>query len=421
VRSVSLKPKQIGANPKIKDWLKQFSKESETYRVYPFLLSQFLRDTGLNADKLLEMAKNEPTKLRSIIYGYLRGLRKSDKTKLLVLSAVKSFIKYYLPDYDIKKPRFIRSVPKKFDYIPSQNEVSLLIERAPINLKPCIALMAYCGMRPSDIVELRFRNVMDEIKWNSEKQCYEPLKKPMKIVVREKKTGMWYVTFLGAKGSRILAAYLTHRRKQLNRELEPEDKLFIYNNAATLSVMIIKMIKEVASRNPTAFHRFRPYSLRKYFRNAVRGLDEGLAEYLMGHVSGLRSLESVYLGLSGLDPRAVENLREDFKKVLPNLEGEVPAEYVTTEVEALLKQVEHMRNFLLKLLPEALRTDEDLLWLQRMIQKRLEAKTKRELREIQQIQTETVNEVTSKMKNNNHKYIIVKGEEKMLVPKGTNW
>ena len=165
---------------------------------------------------------------------------------------------------------------------------------------------------------------------------YRAIKVPLKITLKQKKTGQWYVTFLTRMGTDILVQYLNEMYEKRGRPWRDDDKLLPYSSRYSLSNSIDRFIEILGKRRPESFKRFRCYSLRKYFRRQITGiLSDAEAEYLMGHISGLRSLQATYAGLRDLDREAIEQLRAAYARAVPKLEGK----------EATVDKVELIKEF----------------------------------------------------------------------------
>ncbi|MHA1628549.1 MAG: hypothetical protein ACTSW6_05730, partial [Candidatus Baldrarchaeia archaeon] len=208
---------ELVENEKIRLWLT--SLKGRTAIEYRKWLLRFFEETRLRPEEFLELCRDKPSEAKAIIYNYLKTVKSrghyirtkdggyylppekeeiSEGAKKQIFSAVKSFINFYKDEYGIRLELSLRGVlrvkKQKHDYIPSVSEVLMLLDRSQVNLKPCIALMAFSGMRPSDIVAMRFENVMDEIEWKEDEKKYVVKKVPLKIVLKQRKTGEFYVT-----------------------------------------------------------------------------------------------------------------------------------------------------------------------------------------------------------------------------------
>jgi len=292
-----------------------------TINTYRSALTGLSRYTGMSITELVELGRRDRGRLEALIEEYKAMLKREGASAYTVntyIAGIRAFFKYNGVEV---RARLERWTPKTLDYIPKPEEVDLLLQRAPLKLKVAICLMAYSGMRPVDVANLRFMSIRDEVRL--ENSVYRALKVPLKVTVKQQKTEQWYVTFLGKKGVDILLAYLNEVYEARGRPWQDDEKLLPYSNEGSLYYAILRIIEKLKLRHPEAFKRFRPYSLRKYFRRqlAGAGISDAEAEYLMGHVEGLNSLQATYTGLRDLDSEAVEQLRQKYAQAMPRLEG----------------------------------------------------------------------------------------------------
>ncbi len=174
-----------------------------TYRAS---INRFLKFTNISVDEIVSLAKSDPAKVEEMLEDFKYKLKSeglAPKSINVYLAAIKSFLKMNRVEVKVKLEK---PVPQVFDYIPKPDEVKVLINRAPLPMKVAISLMAFSGMRQSDIVNLKFLNIKDEIVF--EDGVYKASKIPLRIMLKQKKTGFWYVTFLGRMGTNLLVAYL---------------------------------------------------------------------------------------------------------------------------------------------------------------------------------------------------------------------
>lgn len=199
------------------------------------------------------------------------------------------------------------------DYIPSREDVQHLLDDAKLHHMVAVALMAFSGLRPVDVVNLRYENI---------KASYERGDDVLTIVIKQRKTRDWYFTFLGPQGLRYL-------RELLNRRDTVYDDMPILGEKSItpggLCKALSRLIHRVKGRHPTgeSFRRFRPYGLRKYFRRSISSLGESVAEFLMGHREGVESLVATYSGLRDMDEAAIQQLKKQYIELLPVLETEI--------------------------------------------------------------------------------------------------
>jgi len=304
----------------VESFINKYSSQN-TRDLYRKALQYFLYFSGWAAEELVKLGRENPIVVEQKVLEFRRSLEERGVAGNSInsfVSAIKAFLKHYR--VDSVRINTKRATVKTFDYIPTAEEVRLLIDRAPLRLKPAIVLIAYAGMRPIDVINLRFLNVRDEIEFDGER--YKPKRVPLRILVKQQKTGDWYVTFLGNYGAQILTHYLTEEWKKSGKMWRDDDRLIYYKNSNSLTIAIDRLIRLCFPKHPEAFKRFRTYSLRKYFRKQISGiLSDAEAEYLMGHVEGIRSLQATYAGLRDLDREAIEGLRQAYARAMPKLEG----------------------------------------------------------------------------------------------------
>ena len=220
------------------------------------------------------------------------------------------------------------------DYIPSRKDVQCLFDDAKLHHKVAIALMAFSGLRPVDVVNLKYENI---------KASYEAGEAVLTVVLRQKKTRDWYFTFLGPQGLRYL-------REHLERREHLDDDSYIFHDrkitAGALCRALSRLIVRTKGRHPTgeSFRRFRPYTLRKYFRRTISRLGENVAEFLMGHRSGVESLVATYSGLRDMDHHAIKELKRQYVELLPELETEVTDLVLKAELQQKEKQLQKFED-----------------------------------------------------------------------------
>ena len=231
----------------------------------------------------------------------------------------------------------ISTTREVLDYIPTRSDIQEMLDSAKLAHRVAIGIFAFAGYRPIDISELKYKYVKASLEAGDE---------VLTITKQHRKTRQWYVTYLGPQGTRYLRSYLKIRK--MNGEIITDETAIMIGNkgramsADAIGSAIARIIERTVGRYPTNedFRRFRPYGLRKYFRRAMNQLGDALAEYLMGHREGLQGMPAVYGGLADLDPIAVDRLKKDYTKVLPDLETETSR----TSLEVQLGEIEKERE-----------------------------------------------------------------------------
>lgn len=245
------------------------------------------------------------------------------------------------------------------DYPVTRDDVRKLLDGARLKHKVAISLIAFSGMRPVDVVTLQYRDIV---------QSYERGDEVLTIQKIHEKTEREYVSFLGHQGTRYLRDYL-ERRKEKGEKVNLDSYILPYRGkqmqSQGLRIVLRGIIESTVGTNPTGNDRkkFRPYSLRKYFRHVVVKLGEDTAEYLMGHVKGLDSMSATYNGLRDGHPEAIARLKEQYISILPELETELSETTIRAEIqeqkEAQSETVEELReeiHSMKKVIDELLRT-----------------------------------------------------------------
>ena len=222
-----------------------------------------------------------------------------------------------------------------FDYIPSRKDVQSLLDAAKLHHKVGIALIAFSGLRPVDVVTLRYENI---------RASYETGDTVLTIIKLHQKTGEWYPTFIGTQGTRYIRSFI-ESRKAKGEKITNESHVVVWEKGPLrsegLRISIKRIIDRTVGRYPTGepFRKFRAYGLRKYFRKTVDSLGEDIAELLMGHRKGLLSLSSTYSGIRDMDPQAIKALRKKYISILPELETEITDTTLKAQIEEKEKRI----------------------------------------------------------------------------------
>lgn len=241
-------------------------------------------------------------------------------------------------DHKIRVLVVCRDVPvtKTFlDYLPSREDVQTVLDGLKPYYKVGAALIAFSGLRPVDATSLKFENVKASLGRGDD---------VLTINKRHQKTQVWYVSFLGPQGLRYLKTLLENRRRR-GEEITDDSFIVSYDGKrltpGALGQAINLSLKKGVGKHPTGerFRRFRTYGLRKFFRRTISRLGDAEAEYFMGHMRGLVSLEATYNGLRDLDPVAIEALKRKYTSLLAELETEVTDVTLKAQIEEKEKRI----------------------------------------------------------------------------------
>ncbi len=240
--------------------------------------------------------------------------------------------------YIQKKLRDVEAARTYFDHIPTPQQLNSILEFSNAKHRVAFSLMAFAGMRPSDVCALRLASFMIKRNWMNEDV--------LTIRVKQRKTGNLYATFLGPQGKKYLQQLLDMRESEGERLTK--SSLIVEHHGAGSSPRSLRMMfayvkKRTTGMNPSGdpMRKFRVYSMRKYFKlqSTRRGiLTDSESEYLMGHLAGIKSLQAIYSGLSDMHDEAIEALKERYKQVLPDLETEF-SEFAMHEIQARQKNM----------------------------------------------------------------------------------
>jgi len=323
--------------------------DSMTRKMYLVGIKKFLKYINMEPKDFLKLAKKDPDTAKRLAYGFLSHLQKqglAPKSIALYVTAVNSWLEFNGLEHLKIKRRKNNSVPQTLDYIPSLEEIEYIISRVEQPYKTILSLIAYSGIRPSDVVSLQLKNVSQDIGYDKEKQLYYIKRVPAVIILKQKKTGQWYCTFMGPKTAMRLVDWLNYfSREVLKQPLRDNDRLFDISSARYLIGYWNNVLKRLNIKKMRGVKRFRLYSLRKYFRRAVMTLGEDVAEYLMGHSKGINSLSATYSGLRDLDDEAIETLRQQFAQIINRIEGgEFVDPTIRDELDKLKRELSELKK-----------------------------------------------------------------------------
>ena len=373
--------------------------------MYKIIINSFIKfleeNYGITVDEFIELAKRNRIEAKKIVYDYKEYLasKLAPKTLSTYLSVLNSWLDFHEVGIRVRRRNNSRVTPISLDYIPSLDELEYILSKASHEYRAIFSLIAFSGLRPSDVVSLRYRNIMTDIDYDPEKKLYYAKRVPAVIELRQEKTGQWHVTFMGPKAVRALLDWLNIlSREILRRRLRLDDKLFIDKTTKKIDDYWLYLLKRLGIPRIRGFRHFRVYSLRKYFRRAVSRLGEDTAEYLLGHLKGINSLSAIYSGLRDLDPQAIEQLRQSFATIVEDLEGSaIGTREIIDEVRRLKEELNRLRKqneLLVKLIEQVFMglPHDDWLRVADYINELLYQRTKEELGEtLEQAFIEAIN------------------------------
>jgi integrase len=225
----------------------------------------------------------------------------------------------------------IRTDKTWLSYIPTREDVRLLLNECDLRYRCLVALLAFSGFRQSDAISLQYQHI---------RASYEAGDAVLTIIKRQEKSHEWFFTFLGPQGTGYIREFLELRRR---RGEVITDRTYIVSKTGrpmklpTAKEQLQHLIAATVGRHPTnePFRKFTPHALRKFFRRTVSVLGESVAEFLMGHSAGIVSLTATYAGLRDLDAQAIASLKTQYIKLLPQLETEMTDLSLRTRIDEL--------------------------------------------------------------------------------------
>ena len=213
------------------------------------------------------------------------------------------------------------------EYAPDQKTLSRLIGTASLRGKAAMSLIAFAGIRPHSIINLRLKDIPDhEIVHNQIQFKHIPAQ--IKIPAKHSKNKRPYFTFLTDEGCQHLKTYLDYRARR--EKLTGDSFLLISTkNGGKLSTRGWHgIVKETFKKLGYAF---RPYILRSYFDMGIlnsRNVPAEIQHFFMGH-SG--TIEATYTVNKHLPQEQVEEMRHLFKEQIEARLRTTPTEQVPEE------------------------------------------------------------------------------------------
>lgn len=311
----------------------------ETRRRYEFAFYQFLKFHNIKAEDTLDWSVIEAEDHLIDWKTHLVESGKAGSSIKVAFTVIKQWYRFNRIRVDVQCKN-VSTTRTYLDYLPTRDDVQRLLDTAKLHHRVVIALIAFAGLRPVDVASLQYKHI---------KASFEAGDEVLTIIKKQSKTKQWYPTFLGFQGTRYLRSYL-EERKSKGEVIEDSTHIIISrkdNKAVPVTVhgvtaAVRRAIQRTVGEHPTGepFRLFRPYGLRKYFRRTVGKLGESTAEYLMGHKKGYESLSATYSGLRDLDPKAINDLKQQYIGILPELETEI----TDTTLRVQIKDMEEIQK-----------------------------------------------------------------------------
>jgi site-specific recombinase XerD len=305
-----------------------------TAYIYLFHLDLYCRFRKLNPTQLIEEAKASKSYEKNVeeYINYLKAQNRAGKYINVALNGIKSWFLYNELEFRRRiKIRGLAATPTiENERPPSKKELHNILDHADIREKAVCSLIAFAGLRPELIGNLKIENLVEFDLAKKEFTNPVPAIWIQKDMVGNK-AKVNFFTFLTKQGANYLAAYLKIRSRK--EKLTPNS--YVVTGKMNLKIghdSVSNIIRNVFRK---ADFSFRPYVLRSYFDTAMESspIKKSKQQFFMGHKG---DIEAVYTTRKFLPPERIEELREEYKKVEPFLSTEI-TEGVAEDIEKRVK------------------------------------------------------------------------------------
>ena len=274
--------------------------ESYCYEVKKFIF--FVSENYIRIKNISQINKNIILDYLNFLMRYKdrKGKALSSKTIKLKIAAIRHFFKYLLksdfilkdPTLTIESPKEERSLPKN---ILTESEVKLILDsidtRTPIGLrnKTIIELFYSCGMRTSELCDLKIHNV--DLKEQT-------------VIIEHGKGDKMRVLPIGQYAVDYIEQYISRARKfMLKGRINDEGYLFLTNrgtkfNKETINRCIIHgVVKNLRLNKKVSCYSFRHALATHLVQNKV---DIRFVQELLGHESLNTTQKYCHLNITDL-------------------------------------------------------------------------------------------------------------------------
>lgn len=258
-------------------------------------LEKGLSDNSIEAysrdiDKLQQFANSSPNSIKPDTFtlndlrqfiNWVNELGMIPSSQARILSGIKSFYKYLLAEDMIKNnPAELLESPKKIRKLPdtlSYQDINRLIEAIDLSKpdgnrnKAIIEVLYSCGLRVSELTELKLSNLYLEIEF-------------VKVIGKGNKERL---VPIGGEAIKALKLWIEHDRIHIPIKKGEEDMVFLNRRGSRLSrvyiFMLIKQLAEAAGIKKS----ISPHTLRHSFATHLveGGADLRAVQEMLGHES----------------------------------------------------------------------------------------------------------------------------------------
>ncbi|MBV8389958.1 MAG: site-specific tyrosine recombinase XerD [Mucilaginibacter sp.] len=240
--------------------------------------------------KLQQFADSHPNSLKPEVFtlndlrqfiNWINELGMIPSSQARILSGIKSFYKYLLAEDIIKNnPAELLESPKKLRKLPdtlSYQDINKLIEAIDLSKpdgtrnKAIIEVLYSCGLRVSELTELKLSNLYLEIEF-------------VKVIGKGNKERL---VPIGGEAIKALKLWIEHDRVHISIKKGEEDMVFLNRRGSRLSrVYIFMLIKQLAEAVGIK-KSISPHTLRHSFATHLveGGADLRAVQEMLGHES----------------------------------------------------------------------------------------------------------------------------------------
>lgn len=231
-------------------------------------------------DKNLSLTDVALTDLRAFIT-WLNEIGMQANTQARVISGIKAFFAYLMqenivnddPTAMLEAPKVSRKLPDTLNIHEINNLIDAIDASKPEGMrnKTIIEMLYGCGLRVTELVELRLSNIYAETEF-------------IKVVGKGNKERL---VPIGSVALKLLDIYTTQIRLHLNIKKGHEDFIFLNRSGSRLSrISVFNLIKSLAEK--TGIHKsISPHTLRHSFATHLieGGADLRAVQEMLGHAS----------------------------------------------------------------------------------------------------------------------------------------
>ncbi len=242
-----------------------------------------------NLDKLVEDIKKglvDPNQLYKDFLIKMASRNLAPKTVATWAFSLKKF--FEANGIEIKEKIKLRQYAIHEDYLPSKDDLKEILLRANLRTKAIILFLLSSGLRASELLELRLKDV--DLNTN-------PPKVKVKSLISKHRKGR--ITFITNEAKKYLQLYLEERKKR-GEKLTEESYIFATKSGKKMSYQNLQFILSKAFKNFSKKvgkrYNLHPHVLRKFFKTQLisAGLPGPIVDRLAGHARYLATEYELY-------------------------------------------------------------------------------------------------------------------------------